>query len=64
MLGFGFTAREREVASLVTEGLTNAQLARALAIALHTVKDHVKALLVKSGTSTRSELARVLATGS
>jgi DNA-binding CsgD family transcriptional regulator len=63
MLGFGLTARERQVASLVTDGLTNAQLARELGIALHTAKDHVKAIFVKTGTSTRSELARVLATG-
>lgn len=63
MLGFGFTARERQVARLVMEGVTNPQLARELDIALHTAKDHVKALLAKTGTSTRSELARVLATG-
>jgi DNA-binding CsgD family transcriptional regulator len=63
MLAFGLTARERQVATLVVEGLTNAQLAGELQIALHTAKDHVKALLSKTGASTRSELARLLATG-
>jgi DNA-binding CsgD family transcriptional regulator len=63
MLAFGLTARERQVATLVVEGLTNAQLAGELRISLHTAKDHMKALLTKTGASTRSELARVLATG-
>jgi DNA-binding CsgD family transcriptional regulator len=63
MLAFGLTARERQVAALVLEGLTNAQLAGELHIAVYTAKDHVKALLTKTGASTRSELARLLATG-
>jgi DNA-binding CsgD family transcriptional regulator len=63
MLAFGFTARERQVAALVMEGLSNAELARALHIALHTAKDHVKAVLHKAGASTRSELARLLVAG-
>jgi DNA-binding CsgD family transcriptional regulator len=63
MLAFGLTARERQVAALVLDGLSNAQLAGELRIAVYTAKDHVKALLTKTGASSRSELARLLATG-
>jgi DNA-binding CsgD family transcriptional regulator len=60
MLAFGLTTREREVATLVMEGMSNAQLAAALEIALHTAKDHVKAVLHKTGANTRSELSQLL----
>jgi DNA-binding CsgD family transcriptional regulator len=46
--------RANVVATLVMEGLSNAQLAAALDIALHTAKDHVKAVLSKTGADTRS----------
>jgi DNA-binding CsgD family transcriptional regulator len=64
MLAFGLTAREREVAALVIDGAGNAELARELRIGLHTAKDHVKAVLRKTGANTRSELARALAADS
>ncbi len=64
MLGFGLTTRERQVARLVGEGLTNAQLSKELGVTLHTAKDHVRALLAKTGASTRAQLVKVLATGS
>jgi DNA-binding CsgD family transcriptional regulator len=64
MLAFGLTARERQVADLVIEGLSNVQLAAELRIALHTAKDHVKAVLRKTGANTRVELPGLLASGS
>ena len=54
------TSRERDVALLLARGLSNEAIAAHLAITVHTVKDHVKALFAKSGTETRAELvARV-----
>jgi len=53
MLAFGLTARERQVAELVIAGLSNVQLAGELRIGLHTAKDHVKAVLRKTGANTR-----------
>lgn len=50
------TPRERQVASLVASGFTNRQIAVSLSIALGTVKDHVHAVLTKTGFDTRSQL--------
>jgi DNA-binding NarL/FixJ family response regulator len=49
--------REYEVAALVAAGLTNQQIAEALFISLHTVKDHVHAVLGKTGLRSRSAVA-------
>src|SRR5258708_6302998 len=40
--------REREVAALVTEGVTNKEIARRLGISVLTVKDHVHHILAKT----------------
>ena len=48
--------REKEVVRLVTEGLTTAAMAERLGISPHTVRDHLKNLFRKTGTSSRSEL--------
>ncbi len=50
----GLTEREREVAALITEGLSNKEIARRLFISLPTVKDHVHHILEKSGLSSRA----------
>ena len=50
------TPRELQVATLIASGYTNRQIAVALSIALSTVKDHVHAMLVKTGFETRSQL--------
>ncbi len=56
----GATAREREVATMLARGLTNAEIAEALVLSHHTVQDHVKSLFEKVGVATRQELvARV-----
>jgi DNA-binding NarL/FixJ family response regulator len=49
--------RERQIAALITEGLSNKQIARRLAIALATVKDHVHRILTKTGLPNRAAVA-------
>ncbi len=48
------TPREREVLALLTQGLTNRQIAEALLISANTTKKHVDHILQKLGASTRS----------
>ena len=56
----GVTAREREVATLLASGLSNADIAAALVLSPHTVQDHIKSLFEKLGVASRQELvARV-----
>ncbi|MQA86782.1 MAG: AAA family ATPase [Streptosporangiales bacterium] len=50
------TPREREVALLVADGLTNAELARRLYISPKTAAVHVSNILHKLGVSSRSEV--------
>ncbi len=54
---YGLTAREREVLQLIGEGRSNAEIAAELHLATATVKSYVTALLAKTGTSTRLQLA-------
>jgi predicted ATPase/DNA-binding CsgD family transcriptional regulator len=51
------TARERQVAELTAQGLTNVQIARALSIAQDTVKTHLKNVFQKLEVKRRTELA-------
>ena len=51
------TAREREVAALIAEGLTNSQLAERLFISPKTAAVHVSNILMKLGLSSRAEVA-------
>jgi DNA-binding CsgD family transcriptional regulator len=54
--GWGdLTEREREVVSLLAEGLTNAQIAERLTVSLATAKFHVGGVLSKLGVSNRAE---------
>ena len=55
----GITPRETEVRRLVARGLTDRQIARALAISAKTVEKHVGSLLRKTGTHNRTMLARL-----
>lgn len=51
------TEREREVAALVAEGMTNQGVAERLVITPATVKNHLSRVFTKLGISRRSELA-------
>ncbi|GAA1595493.1 helix-turn-helix transcriptional regulator [Actinoplanes couchii] len=54
------TPREREVAILITDGLTNTELARRLYISPKTAAVHVSNILRKLGISSRTEVAELL----
>ena len=49
------TAREHDVLALVSDGLSNREVAHALAISEHTVKFHLASIFGKLGVSTRTE---------
>ncbi|WP_419873436.1 LuxR C-terminal-related transcriptional regulator [Candidatus Pristimantibacillus sp. PTI5] len=54
----GLTAREKEVAALVFEGLTNAEIAARLYLSEVTVKKHLKSIFEKQDVSSRTQLVR------
>ena len=54
------TPREREVAVLISEGLTNTELARRLYISPKTAAVHVSSILRKLGISSRTEVGDLL----
>jgi non-specific serine/threonine protein kinase len=54
---FGLTAREREVAALVGQGLSNRAIADALVVSERTVETHVGHILGKLGFETRGQVA-------
>jgi DNA-binding CsgD family transcriptional regulator len=56
------TAREFEVARLIAEGMTNAQIAGELTIAPKTASSHVEHILAKLGVTRRAEIAAWVAT--
>lgn len=58
----GLTDRELEVLDLVTEGLTNVEIAERMQISTKTAGHHVSAILAKLGVPTRREAARTAAT--
>jgi DNA-binding CsgD family transcriptional regulator/tetratricopeptide (TPR) repeat protein len=51
------TVREFEVARLIAEGMTNAQIAAELSVAPKTVSAHVEHILAKLGVARRTEVA-------
>jgi DNA-binding NarL/FixJ family response regulator len=53
------TAREREVLSLMTNGLANTQIAAALKLGEGTVRNHVSSILAKLGVSDRTKAVLV-----
>lgn len=57
------TRREREVAVLVSQGLTNRQIAATAHISERTAENHVQHILTKLGFTTRSQIAAWVARG-
>ena len=53
----GLSQREREVLDHVATGLSNRRIAERLFISEHTVANHVRAILRKTGTANRTEAA-------
>jgi DNA-binding NarL/FixJ family response regulator len=51
------TRREREVALLVAEGLTNRQIATELSVSTNTANNHVARILRKLGLRSRAQIA-------
>ncbi len=58
------TAREYDVARLVSRGLTDRDIARILHIAFGTVRTHLTNAMTKCGCANRAELAAVIVRGS
>src|SRR5262245_61781697 len=59
--GEALTRREREVLQLVSQGLSNRQIARTLWIAESTVKVHIRHVFEKLGVQSRTEAAAMAA---
>lgn len=59
-LGDDLTEREREVLSLMADGLNNQQIADQLVVTLSTAKSHVSNVLAKLGVSTRTEAVSIV----
>jgi DNA-binding NarL/FixJ family response regulator len=54
----GLTARERQLARLLLDGLPNTEIAQQLYISTYTVRDHVKAVLDKLGVHNQTRTYR------
>jgi DNA-binding CsgD family transcriptional regulator len=54
-VGDPLTARERDVLAMISQGLSNKRVARALEISPETVKSHVKHIFMKLEVCTRTE---------
>jgi DNA-binding NarL/FixJ family response regulator len=57
---FRVTPREKEVLSLICNGFSNKEIAAKLSISEQTVKNYVSALMEKSRTRSRTQLAIML----
>ena len=60
MRAWRLTRREREVARLVIDGRSTEDIAAALFISAHTVRDHLKMIFGKMGVSRRQDMAATL----
>ncbi|MDO5027669.1 MAG: response regulator transcription factor [Bacillota bacterium] len=54
---YDFTPKEVEVLRLLVTGASNSEISQALNISIHTVKTHIKHLLIKTGYNSRTKLA-------
>ncbi|MEM1298945.1 MAG: helix-turn-helix transcriptional regulator [Pseudomonadota bacterium] len=57
---FGLTGTEQELGDLISEGLTNVQIAERRGRALDTIRTQVKSVLAKTGCANRTQLVRLL----
>jgi DNA-binding CsgD family transcriptional regulator len=57
---YGLTAREQQITQAVARGMANQDIAAALHLSPHTVRDHLKAIFGKLDVGTRGELTAKL----
>jgi DNA-binding NarL/FixJ family response regulator len=57
---FGLTSRQIEVARLLAQGLSNAEIAERLALSAFTARNHTEQILLKLGASTRARVGAIL----
>lgn len=57
---YGLTRREQEILSEMSKGQRTGEIASCLFISEHTVRDHIKSILAKTGTTSRGELMSLL----
>jgi len=57
---YGLTRREQQITQVAARGMSNHQIAGALHLSPHTVRDHLKAVFGKLDVSSRGELAAKL----
>jgi DNA-binding CsgD family transcriptional regulator len=57
---YGLSPRERDVVRLIAQGASTQEMAAALFLSQHTVRDYVKAVFEKVGVSSRGELVAKL----
>lgn len=60
LASYGLTPREQEVLGELADGRGTAEIAGRLFISEHTVRDHIKSILAKTGTGSRGELMSLL----
>lgn len=54
------TGREREIALLVAQSLSNRDIAEAMSLSVRTVEGHIYRATVKAGVATRDELSSMV----
>ena len=57
---YGLTERQIEVARLLAQGLSNAEIGEALGIAVFTARNHTDQILYKLGAATRARVGAIL----
>jgi DNA-binding response OmpR family regulator len=57
---FGLTDRQVEVARLLAQGMSNAEIAEALGLSTFTARNHTEQVLFKMGASTRARVGAML----
>jgi DNA-binding CsgD family transcriptional regulator len=54
------TDREREIAVLICQGMSNNEIAEALTLSVRTIEGHIYRACARAGTATRTELAQLV----
>lgn len=57
---YGLTERQIEVARLLAQGMSNAEIAERLGLSTYTARNHTEQILLKLGASTRARVGAIL----